>query len=280
MRVVLPGLLVRRLDVQEPLQDLQPVIPLPDLLPQIRNSNNQHPERAAGFPAPPDFPGPADPTLNGRNSVSRPCSRVVMNARSGSTAKCTSVRLAKNSSFGSRRRYCAIASIGVLPGVRVLQLHGRHRQPVDEERHVHRLRSGPATLKCSCRATVSTFALYSSSASAASVCPGRKYARSICTPRSFTPCRSTSSTPRASISLATRSANCRCAVSGSPPCSSISLLHALDLRRPDELPQLPGIEAQARRCTSRCPRTHPRRSSSSSTRTSNAARHSAPDSYA
>src|ERR1017187_6507636 len=37
MRVNLAGLSVGRLDVDEPLQKLQPIIPLPDIFPKIRN---------------------------------------------------------------------------------------------------------------------------------------------------------------------------------------------------------------------------------------------------
>jgi hypothetical protein len=37
MRVNLAGLLVGPLDVDEPFEDLQPVIPLPDILPKIKN---------------------------------------------------------------------------------------------------------------------------------------------------------------------------------------------------------------------------------------------------
>jgi hypothetical protein len=36
MRVNLAGLLVGPLDVDEPFEDLQPVIPLPDILPKIK----------------------------------------------------------------------------------------------------------------------------------------------------------------------------------------------------------------------------------------------------
>src|SRR4051794_11707541 len=61
----------------------------------------------AGLPAPPGRPGPAEPVLNGRNSVLAPRSFVVTNTRSGSTAKLAMARRVKIGSVGSRsERYC------------------------------------------------------------------------------------------------------------------------------------------------------------------------------
>jgi len=64
----------------------------------------------AGFPAPPGFPGPSEPVLNGRNWVFCPRSRVVTKTRSGSMAKWATTRRVKISSVGSRSvRYCSLA---------------------------------------------------------------------------------------------------------------------------------------------------------------------------
>src|ERR1039457_6527994 len=55
MRVNLAGLLIGPLDVDEPLEKLQPVIPLPDIFPKIRN-------RIINIPNGPWVPRPARPS--------------------------------------------------------------------------------------------------------------------------------------------------------------------------------------------------------------------------
>ena len=112
--------------------------------PKDKKQHNLAPN-GAGFPAPPEFPAPADPTLNGRNSVSRP-------AQPRRDERLVGVHREVHQRPPGEEQVVRVPPpvlgdrvvLGVLPGLRVLQLHGSDRQPVDEERQVHRLRTRPA----------------------------------------------------------------------------------------------------------------------------------------
>ena len=76
----LPGLLpcssTDVLGVHERAQQVQPGVPLPHLLPQVRGRGTR--PGSSGLPGPPPAPAPPEPWLNGRNRVSLPASWVVM----------------------------------------------------------------------------------------------------------------------------------------------------------------------------------------------------------
>ena len=124
------------LDVHERGQQVEPGVALPDLLPQVRGlvAVGRRVARAARLP------GPAEPLLNGRNRVCSPASRVVIATRCGSTAKCTTVRLARIRSCGLRSRAVLLHRVlDGLPGQRVLQLRGGDRDAVDHQHQVERV---------------------------------------------------------------------------------------------------------------------------------------------
>ena len=90
-----------------------------------------------GLPAPPEFPAPADPTLNGRNRYRRRPAASSRTPGRGPPRNARGSAWRRTAPSGRVRRYCAFACLDVLAGQRVLQLGGRDRDAVDEERQVH-----------------------------------------------------------------------------------------------------------------------------------------------
>ena len=139
MRALPRALLARRLDMHEPLQDLQPVIPLPDIAPKIRNIITII-RNGPWVPRPPRLTRPARaevkrqelgfPPLEPRRDEGAVGVNREVHERPPREER---VVLIPVPVLGDR------IALGVLPGVRVLELHGRDRQPVEEERHVNRL---------------------------------------------------------------------------------------------------------------------------------------------
>ena len=74
-----------RLDVHEPVEQVEPRVALPDPLPQVRGAVPVRVRRVARRRR-------SWPRLNGRNRVALPASRVVIATGSVSTAKCTTAR--------------------------------------------------------------------------------------------------------------------------------------------------------------------------------------------
>src|ERR1019366_9068519 len=137
MRVNLAGLLVGSLDVDEPLEKLQPVIPLPDIFPKIRN-------RIINIPNGPWVPRSTSPSWPVAPDVERqelgigslkPCGD---EGPVGVDGEVYERPLGEEKIVRVPVAVLDNGVVSVLPGVRVLQLGSGDGQPVDEERHVHR----------------------------------------------------------------------------------------------------------------------------------------------
>ncbi len=137
VRVELHALLVRCGDVDEPLKDLQPVVPLPDLFPQVR-----HAVRAGACGLVTRSSGNARAV---RAGVERQELRVGAFQTRGDERVIGIDGEVDESSLGEEQLVRVAAAVlsdgvvGVLARVRVLQLDRRHGQAIDEQRHVDRL---------------------------------------------------------------------------------------------------------------------------------------------
>jgi hypothetical protein len=159
---------------------------------------------SGALPAPPWWP-----LLNGRKYVPLPSNLVVMNTKSGSTAKCTSARFLnwKIGSFGSRSfLYCHLAFSTVCPLMGFFNSAVTTGRPLSES-----TRSSEFSffrLYLSWRVAVRRLASYSACVSGLSPLAGAKYATRSSLPKHLNPWRSTLSTPCESSALHRSSSTC------------------------------------------------------------------------